>query len=489
MAYEGITDLPGNFASEEAEGAEALGDNWKERYQQIKGSEALNEFNEKLYRSWAIETGIIERLYTIDRGTTRLLVERGLDSSFISHGSTDKAPELVIALLRSHRSAIDAILDQILQNQGLTVFFIRSLHQVMTQHQDFVDGIDQFGNPIQLPLLRGEWKRLPNNPTRPDDVVHEYCPPYLVTEEMETLIHLYHGLEERGIKPIVRSAWLHHRFTQIHPFQDGNGRIARALSAFVLVEGGLFPVVINRDDRPRYIEALEQADAGDLKALVSLWCSLQIRELTRALSIAEDVGPAGITRTRPTPLQIIAAAGDRLRQIRTESELAKRRVLETADAVHCAAIDYANGIVDALNQQFLKDDPNYRAELDISNNFTSHWFHRQVVEIAKKYEYFADITTYHKWLRMKIQADRRFEVTLSVHGLGRNFSGTMAVTGYFAERSLDENNISIPSDPSEIFDEIFVFTYKQSSKDVLKRFMGWLEYSMTTAMEMWRTQL
>src|SRR5271156_4089351 len=305
MTYERITDLPGDFASEEAESAEALGDNWKERYQQIKNSEALTEFNEKLYRSWAIETGIIERLYTIDHGTTRLLVERGLDSSLIAHGSTDKAPEYVMALFQSHRSAIDAILDQILQNQGLTSFFIRSLHQVMTQHQDFVDGIDQFGNPIRVPLLQGEWKSQPNNPTRSDNVVHEYCPPYLVTEEMETLIHLYQGLEQRGIKPIVRSAWLHPRFTQIHPFQDGNGRITRALSAFVLAEGGLFPVVLNRDDRPRYIEALEQADAGDLKPLVSLWCSLESREITRALSIADDVGPAGFPRTRPTPLQII----------------------------------------------------------------------------------------------------------------------------------------------------------------------------------------
>jgi hypothetical protein len=65
----------------------------------------------------------------------------------------------------------------------------------------------------------------------------------------------------------------------------------------------------------------------------------------------------------------------------------------------------------------------------------------------------------------------------------------MAVTGYFAERSLDENNISVASDPREIFDEVFVFTYQQSSEDVRKRFVVWLEYAMTIAMEMWRNQL
>ena len=486
MTYERIADLPLTFESEEAENAEALGDNWRERYQKIKDSEALNEFNEKLYRSWSIETGIIERLYTIDRGTTRLLVERGLDTSLIAHGTTDKAPEYVISLLRSHRSAIDAILDQILQKRGLTSFFVRSLHQVMTQHQDFVDGIDQFNRPVRFPLLRGEWKIQPNNPTRSDGSLHEYCPPYLVAEEMEALIRLYQGLEERNVKSIVRSAWLHHRFTQIHPFQDGNGRIARALSAFVLVESGLFPVVISRDDRRRYIEALEQADAGDLRPLASLWGSLESREISRALSIAEEAGPVG---ARLTPLQVIAAAGERLRQLRQQAELAEQAVLVTADAVHEAASKYLSEIVNAFNKQFRESDPNYHAELEISNDYTTHWFHHQVVEVAKKFEYFADLIAYHKWLRVKIQADRRYEITFSIHSLGRDFSGTMAVTGYFAERLLDEHNISVTSEPQQVFENPFIFTYQQLSRDVMKRFLEWLECSVAIAIEMWRTQL
>jgi hypothetical protein len=486
MTYERIADLPGDFSNEEAENTESLGENWKERYEEIKNSTALTEFNEQLYRSWSIETGVLERLYTIDRGTTQLLIERGLDTSLIAHGTTDKAPEYVISLLRSHRSAIDEILDQLLQKRGLTSFFVRSLHQVMTQHQDFVDGIDQFGRPVRFPLSRGEWKSQPNNPTRSDGTLHEYCPPYLVNEEMETLIRWYGKLEERGVKPIVRSAWLHHRFAQIHPFQDGNGRIARALSAFVLVGGGLFPVVIKGDDRGRYIESLEHADAGDLRPLVSLWANLESHEISRALSIAEDVGPVG---ARLTPLQVIAAAGDRLRQLRTQAEVAKRRVLVTADAVHEAAAKYLSEIRNALNQQFQESDPNYHAELEISNDYNSHWFHHQVVEVAKEHEYFADLTTYHKWLRLKMQADRRYEVTFSIHSLGRNFSGTMVVTGYFAERLLDENNVSVTPEPKRIFEHLLIFTYQQSDKDVLERFGEWLEYAVTTAMEMWRTQL
>ena len=35
----------------------------------------------------------------------------------------------------------------------------------------------------------------------------------------------------------IEATWLHHRFTQIHPFQDGNGRVARALASLVFFAG------------------------------------------------------------------------------------------------------------------------------------------------------------------------------------------------------------------------------------------------------------
>src|SRR5947209_20053764 len=88
---------------------------------------------------------------------------------------------------------------------------------------------------------------------------------------MDELIRIYGERQNRQVPPEVSSAWLHHRFTQIHPFSDGNGRVARALASLVFIRSGWFPVVIKRDDRPRYIEDLEKADAGDLLQLVALF--------------------------------------------------------------------------------------------------------------------------------------------------------------------------------------------------------------------------
>jgi Fic family protein len=52
------------------------------------------------------------------------------------------------------------------------------------------------------------------------------------------------------IHPIMQAAWLHNQFTYIHPFLDGNGRTARLLQDYCLLNRGLYPVGIptKRDD-------------------------------------------------------------------------------------------------------------------------------------------------------------------------------------------------------------------------------------------------
>lgn len=70
----------------------------------------------------------------------------------------------------------------------------------------------------------------------------------------------------------------HHKLTAIHPFLDGNGRVARLLLNLLMMKVG-YPIVnIKRDDRPRYYEALSFADLGLYSPLLGL-------ALDRALDI------------------------------------------------------------------------------------------------------------------------------------------------------------------------------------------------------------
>ena len=67
------------------------------------------------------------------------------------------------------------------------------------------------------------------------------------------------------------------------------GRVARAIASLVLVKEGLFPLVIRRDDRGKYLEALEAADHGDLKPLSELITRLQRDQFLKATKISEEL--------------------------------------------------------------------------------------------------------------------------------------------------------------------------------------------------------
>lgn len=78
----GITDLevdPAQLSASEIPGIKAV---WTDQRTRLKGSTQLSDFTEKLSREWAIETGVIENLYEIERGVTQTLIEHGFQPNF-----------------------------------------------------------------------------------------------------------------------------------------------------------------------------------------------------------------------------------------------------------------------------------------------------------------------------------------------------------------------------------------------------------------------
>jgi fido (protein-threonine AMPylation protein) len=62
-------------------------------------------------------------------------------------------------------------------------------------------------------------------------------------------------------------AKVHRDFEAIHPFLDGNGRTGRLVLNLILVRMGYPPAIIYKNDRNKYLRALQRADAGDYGAL------------------------------------------------------------------------------------------------------------------------------------------------------------------------------------------------------------------------------
>jgi hypothetical protein len=108
---------------------------------------------------------------------------------------------------------------------------------------------------------------------------------------MDRLVAMHAEHKAGGVPVEVEAAWLHHRFTQIHPFADGNGRVARAIASLVLIKAEWFPLVVQRESRSGYIDALEKADAGDLQPVVTLIVEAQRSALIQATEIAYEVSP------------------------------------------------------------------------------------------------------------------------------------------------------------------------------------------------------
>lgn len=69
--------------------------------------------------------------------------------------------------------------------------------------------------------------------------------------------------ERDGMHPVAFAAELHKRFVFIHPFKDGNGRVARLLMNLALIQDGYLPAVIPPVLRRDYIPLLERAHRDD----------------------------------------------------------------------------------------------------------------------------------------------------------------------------------------------------------------------------------
>ena len=84
-----------------------------------------------------------------------------------------------------------------------------------------------------------------------------------ISKRMQQLLHWYNSHEGK-MHPVTLAAELHKRFVFIHPFIDGNGRMARLLMNLALMRNDYNIAIIPAICRAEYISALELAHTDDI---------------------------------------------------------------------------------------------------------------------------------------------------------------------------------------------------------------------------------
>lgn len=143
----------------------------------------------------------------------------------------------------------------------LTQNFIRTLHKTLlredyTVYRDLPGGVQ-----TSYTVHAGTYKTRPNSVITRYGDRFEYASPEETPGLMTDLVDWYNAAEKEGrLSPVELAALFHYRYIRIHPFEDGNGRIARLMVNFILCRHDYPMIVVRSRNKSEYLEALHRAD-------------------------------------------------------------------------------------------------------------------------------------------------------------------------------------------------------------------------------------
>jgi Fic family protein len=165
---------------------------------------------------------------------------------------------------------------------------IRNLNKIILKEPYWKPAQTSEGQATRKQIIPGEYKTTPNNVITATGELFEFAAPSDVPSRMQALVQWLEqtlSAEDPPILPLI--AKLHHEFVLIHPFDDGNGRVARMLVNYVLMRQGYPPVIVPTERKKDYLAALRLADAGDITELENFLGTCVIRSLELGIKAAK----------------------------------------------------------------------------------------------------------------------------------------------------------------------------------------------------------
>ncbi len=172
--------------------------------------------------------------------------------------------------ITGHNEAINWVIDMIEGKRPLTENFIRELHKLLLKEPYEVDALTPDGKPTKKKINVGSYKSTANHVKTKTGEIFYFASPEETPSKMFDLLQWYdEKAKENETNFIFLAAEFHYKFIRIHPFDDGNGRTARILMNFILMQFGFPPVIIKTGDKDNYFAALQLADAGNIEAFIN----------------------------------------------------------------------------------------------------------------------------------------------------------------------------------------------------------------------------
>jgi Fic family protein len=147
---------------------------------------------------------------------------------------------------RNDAEAFDFMLKLVNKKESFSQENIRQIHDIVTMGLLKDSGKYRTGNV-----------RIAGSPISPPSY-QKIIP--LMDDYINTVRHL-------SLHPLKKAAIIHHQLVWIHPFFDGNGRVARLVTNLFFMKKGYPPIVLKQEQRKLYYQVLHQADRGNIAPL------------------------------------------------------------------------------------------------------------------------------------------------------------------------------------------------------------------------------
>jgi Fic family protein len=218
--------------------------------------EQLRRLEQKLRLDWNYHSNHIEG-NTLTYGETKALILHGITannkpiSDHLEVSGHNEAVELLMGIVRKE------------EEYDITEMHIRQIHQLIIPEESFTEAVTDDGKKIRKKFTPGKYKTQPNNVITSTGEIKEFTSPEDTPAEMQKLFEWYKKEKDQDQDPIILATAFHYQFVRIHPFDDGNGRMARILMNLIIMQGGYPPAIIPTERKTEYLNALEHADKAD----------------------------------------------------------------------------------------------------------------------------------------------------------------------------------------------------------------------------------